>query len=200
MRKDAQMGVIKTAVVIVAIIAGISGVVWVAKTWADHYLASISNDNPVVTQTIEPSQSPPVSQPESKTAPLSLFYVAVDDNGVSGTEVGCGDSLVMTTTEPVTFTNQVKASFDRLLADHEQRLGESGLYNALYQSRLSYVGSSVSGDTVTVNLTGELQSGGTCDDPRIITQLKRAASVAAGVGNAVVKIDGVTVEQRLSAR
>jgi len=192
---------IGAVVVVLVVVLG----VWAVRH-VDDTTSSDQGTAPTSTQTVTPSTStplPPVSttvQPKTTTAPLSLFYVAVGDDGVSGTRIGCDDSLVMRTTEPVTFTDQVEASFDRLLGDHAQQLGESGLRNALYQSDLSYVDSTVSGDTVTVDLTGKLTSSGTCDDPRIIAQLERTASVAAGVGHAIVKVDGKTVEQLLSAR
>ncbi len=180
--------------VIVATLAVIWACVWVVKTAVDGMVEQ--DPNPPVTQTTEPSSSPVTAE----DAPLSLFYIALEDKGVSGTEIGCGDSLVKTTTESVSFTDEVEASFKRLLSNHKQYLGESGLYNALYQSRLSYVDSTVEGDTVTVNLTGTLTSGGACDDPRIINQLEQTAMVAADVDEAVVNIDGVPVEERLSAR
>ena len=138
---------------------------------------------------------------ETRTAKLTLFYVAVDDpEGASGPKIGCGDTLVATETGPVTFTNQLEASLRALLEDKSETHGESGLRNALAHSTLSYQSSSVSGDTVTVKLTGVPMSGGTCDDPRIIEQLKHTAKVAAGVGNARILIEGTDIEDFLSQK
>ena len=56
------------------------------------------------------------------------------------------------------------------------------------------------GDQVTVNLTGTVMSGGTCDDPRIIEQLKYTAKVAAGVGSARILVNGSDIEELLSQK
>lgn len=148
-----------------------------------------------------PAQStePAASSAEPTTAALTLFYVAVGDEGKSGPQIGCGDSLVATETRPEEFTNQIEASIDALL-DDEEMLGESGLRNALAGSDLDYVSSAVDGDVVTVELSGTVSSGGTCDDPRIIGQLEYTAMTAAGTGEARILVGGKEVEEVLSAK
>lgn len=146
-----------------------------------------------------PSSAP--ASPSTKTAKLTVFYVAVDNQeGVSGPKIGCGDTLVATETGPMTFTNQVEAALNALLKDNSSTHGESGLKNALAASDLRYKSSTVKGDQVTVNLTGTVMSGGTCDDPRIIEQLKYTAKVAAGVGSARILVNGSAIEELLSQK
>lgn len=145
------------------------------------------------------STVPAASSAEPTTAALTLFYVAVGDEGKSGPQIGCGDSLVATETRPEEFTNQIEASIDALL-DDEEMLGESGLRNALAGSDLDYVSSAVDGDVVTVELSGTVSSGGTCDDPRIIGQLEYTAMTAAGTGEARILVGGKEVEEVLSAK
>lgn len=149
-----------------------------------------------------PAQStePAASSAEPTTAALTLFYVAVGDEGKSGPQIGCGDSLVATETRPQEFTNQIEASIDALLDDDEEMLGESGLRNALAGSDLDYVSSAVDGDVVTVELSGTVSSGGTCDDPRIIGQLEYTAMTAAGTGEARILVGGKKLEEVLSAK
>ncbi|RWZ83145.1 hypothetical protein EKH49_09955 [Glutamicibacter sp. HZAU] len=149
-----------------------------------------------------PAQStePAASSAEPTTAALTLFYVAVGDEGKSGPQIGCGDSLVATETRPEEFTNQIEASIDALLDDDEEMLGESGLRNALAGSDLDYVSSAVDGDVVTVELSGTVSSGGTCDDPRIIGQLEYTAMTAAGTGEARILVGGKELEEVLSAK
>lgn len=143
----------------------------------------------------------PVSSPAgSTTAALTLFYVAVGDEGKSGPEIGCGDSLVSTETGPEEFTNQIEAAIAALLAEDEEELGASGLRNALASSELDYVSSMVEADVVTVELSGAVRSGGTCDDPRIIEQLEYTAMTAAGTGSARILVDGRDLEEVLSAK
>ena len=72
-------------------------------------------------------------------------------------------------------------SIEHLLADGDRLHGSSGLYNALHESALTFERARIDGDTVTVHLSGELKSGGSCDDPRIEWQLRQTAATAAGV-------------------
>ncbi|KAA0976067.1 hypothetical protein FQ154_12215 [Paeniglutamicibacter gangotriensis] len=176
---------------------------------------TLSTGSPPVSQTPQPTSAPPASsasglsapaQPStgtnaaSTTSPLTIFYVAVDDQGKSGPLVGCGDSIVATETGPVIYASQVEASMSTLLEDKDAEHGQSGLVNTLSASELTYVSASVAGDTVTVELSGEILSGGTCDDPRIIAQLTHTAMVAAGTVEAVILINGVDVNKYLSQK
>jgi hypothetical protein len=142
----------------------------------------------------------PSSTETPTTSPLSIFYVAVGDAGKSGLEIGCGDSLVSTVSEPVEYTDPVEAAITHLLADKNREHGETGLVNALYQSTLKYVSSSIRNGTVTVELTGQPVSGGTCDDPRIQAQLKYTAQAAASVKEYVILIDGTPIEKFMSQK
>ncbi len=140
------------------------------------------------------------SSASATTAPLTLYYVATGDDGVSGAKIGCGDSLVATYTEPVTFTDQLRKSMERLLADDEQFLGQSGLLNALYMSDLEFVAGAIDGDAVTVELTGEVILGGACDAPRVSEQLHQTAETATGAGSSVVLVDGVSLDELMSQK
>lgn len=146
------------------------------------------------------SGNTPEPSPSTTTAALTVFYVAVDDQGKSGPLIGCGDSLVATETEPRAFTNHVEAAMVALLGDNSATHGESSLLNAVAASELRYVSSKVGDDQVEVDLSGTLSSGGTCDDPRIVEQLKFTAKVAAGVGSARILLNGVDIEKMLSQK
>lgn len=137
-------------------------------------------------------------EPTQTTQPLTIYYIATEDNGISGTAIGCGDSLVATTTEPITTNNLVEATFERLLANKDEFVGQSGLYNALHQSTLTYESSTTTNDTVTVNLTGSLKLAGECDNPRIQAQLEQAAKTAADKPNAAININGEPLSDWLS--
>lgn len=132
--------------------------------------------------------------------PLTMYYIAVEDGGASGAEIGCRDSLVATYTEPVKTNDQVQASIEHLLADGDRLHGSSGLYNALHESALTFERARIDGDTVTVHLSGELKSGGSCDDPRVEWQLRQTAATAAGVGEAIILVNGIRIEDYLSGR
>ncbi|QXQ12262.1 GerMN domain-containing protein [Paeniglutamicibacter sp. Y32M11] len=114
--------------------------------------------------------------------------------------IGCGDSIVATTTGLVIYTDRVEAAISSLLDTKDAHLGQSGLVNSLADSNLSYVSSSVSSGTVTVELTGELRSGGICDNPRIIAQLEYTAMMAADVPQAKILVNGKEIAFRLSGK
>lgn len=126
--------------------------------------------------------------------------MAINDQGTSGPMIGCGDSIVATTTGLVIYTDRVEAAISSLLDTKDAHLGQSGLVNSLADSNLSYVSSSVSNGTVTVELTGELRSGGICDNPRIIAQLEYTAMMAADVPQAKILVNGKEIAFRLSGK
>ncbi|MDQ0802116.1 hypothetical protein [Arthrobacter sp. SLBN-112] len=148
------------------------------------------------TATGEPS---PTGLPE-QTGPLTVYYVAVGDNGVSGPAIGCGDSLVATTTAPVRFTDQVGPSVGTLLANKSRDIGQSGLINVLYQSSLTYVAGELDGSTITIWLTGQFMLGGVCDIPRAKAQLEYTAMAASGATSAQVFVNGRPIDDVLSLK
>ena len=147
-----------------------------------------------------PTQEPtPTGLPE-QTGPLTIYYVAVGDNGVSGPRIGCGDSLVATTTAPVRFTDQVGPSVGTLLANKSRDVGLSGLVNVLYQSTLTYLGGELNGSTITIWLSGQFMLAGVCDIPRAKAQLEYTAMAASGATSAQVFVNGRPIDEVLSLK
>ena len=149
--------------------------------------------------------SPPTEEPAptglpEQVAPLTIYYVAVGDNGVSGPAIGCGDSLVATTTAPVRFTDQVGPSIGTLLANKSRDIGQSGLINVLYQSSLTYLGGELNGSTITIWLSGQFMLGGVCDVPRAKAQLEYTAKAASGATSAQVFVNGRPIDEVLSLK
>lgn len=153
-----------------------------------------------VAPTPTPTASPSVSALPTTTKTLTLYYVALEDSGKSGTKIGCGDSLVSVTTEPVATVNAVESTMRKLLADHQKDYGQSGLYNALYQSNLQYESSTQEGETLTVNLSGTITVGGVCDAPRVKGQLEKAALGASQAAKVIVRINGKDLDAVLSLK
>ncbi|WP_244292663.1 hypothetical protein [[Micrococcus luteus] ATCC 49442] len=155
--------------------------------------------------TSEPASPAPSADPTftgfpEQVAPLTLYYVAVGDNGISGPRIGCGDSLVATTTAPVRFTDQVGPSIGTLLANKSRDVGLSGLVNVLYQSNLTYLGGELNGSTITIWLTGQFTLGGVCDIPRAKAQLEYTAMAASDATSAQVFVDGRPIDEVLSLK
>ncbi|MET4589877.1 hypothetical protein [Arthrobacter sp. 754] len=167
---------------------------------------------PSPTATVPPSSAPPSSAPAGptaeptftgfpeQTAPLTIYYVAIGDNGVSGPMIGCGDSIVATTTAPVRFTDQVGPSIGTLLVNRSRDVGLSGLVNVLYQSNLMYVSGELEGSTINIYLSGQFMLGGVCDIPRAKAQLEYTAMAASGATSAQVFIDGRPIDEVLSLK
>ena len=129
-----------------------------------------------------------------------VFLIAMEDGGVSGPAVGCGDSavpvqLIVPRTEGV-----LRAALEKLLSMKDQYFGESGLYNALYQSNLSVDAVRIEDGKATIELSGTLLQGGVCDSPRIQAQLEQTALQFSTVESVAVFINGVPIEESLSLR
>ncbi len=152
-------------------------------------LAPASN---VPTDSMEPTVLP-------KNASVTLFYIAMADGGTSGPTVGCGDSAVAVTSPAVSFTDPVEGALRTLLENHSEEIGQSGLVNTLWQSRLTVDSIDRSGGTVTAHLTGTLTMGGECDIPRVEQQLSLTAQQAAGAPVAIT-INGKTLSEALSLK
>lgn len=114
--------------------------------------------------------------------------------------VGCGDEAVAVRRNITPTTAPLTAALNQLLSLKTQYYGESGLYNALYQSNLKVQEITRSGTTWTVKLTGTLQLGGVCDNPRVQAQLEQTALQFDTVKSVRFLINGVPLEQLLSGR
>ena len=69
---------------------------------------------------------------------------------------------------PIFATKDVlKAAMQALISLKVQYYGQSGLYNALYQSDLQLVGVNIKDGVAIIDLSGGLQIGGECDSPRV---------------------------------
>ena len=69
-----------------------------------------------------------------------IYLIALEDDGQSGEPVGCGDSAIPVTVDIEPTIAPLTAALENMFAIDEQYYGQSGLYNALYQSNLSVQG------------------------------------------------------------
>jgi hypothetical protein len=77
-----------------------------------------------------------------------------------------------------------------LLSDHRRTHGRSGLYNALYQSRLSVQRATVVRGRAAIFLRGRTALNGECDDPRFKGQLRSTALQFPTVHSVAIYING----------
>jgi hypothetical protein len=131
---------------------------------------------------------------------VQIFLIAVNDNGQTGTPVGCGDSAVPVQVEIPTTQGVLKAALVALLSIKDQYYGQSGLYNALYQSDLRVESISIAGGKASVYLAGTLKMGGECDTPRVQAQLEQTILQFPTVTEVAIFINGKPLAEVLSLK
>jgi len=146
-----------------------------------------------------PTPIPPTTQPTSQGLDrVKIYLVAVGDNGVSGKLIGCGDSLVPVEVHITPTLGVLRAALNELFKlQGQQYYGESGLYNALYQSDLSIADVAVVDGEAQIYLQGSLTLGGECDNPRVEEQLKAIALQFNTVNRVSIYINGQPLKKIL---
>ncbi len=153
---------------------------------------------PTPTLVPQPSPTPVPTKPTEQQ--VKIFLIAIEDNGKSGALVGCGDSAVpIIVTIPKT-QGVLRATLEKLLSEKAQFYGESGLYNALYQSNLQLTGVTIEQGKAIIHLTGTLMLGGTCDAPRVEAQIEQTALQFSTVTDVAVFVNDVPLKDVLSQK
>jgi spore germination protein GerM len=99
---------------------------------------------------------------------------------------------------PIFATKEVlKAAMQALISLKVQYYGQSGLYNALYQSDLQLDGVNIKDGVAIIDLSGSLQIGGECDSSRVEAQIDQTALQFATVKNVPVSINGCPLQDVL---
>lgn len=146
------------------------------------------------------SQQHPWNLSTARTTSVRIYLVAIGDSGRSGARIGCGDSLIAVTRQIAATTAPLTAAMALLVSDHHRYYGQSGLYNALYQSRLRVRKASVVNGIATVYLVGTMRLGGVCDDPRVGAQLRQTARQFRTVRSTAIFVNNVPLWRRLSEK
>jgi hypothetical protein len=156
----------------------------------------VSTETPV--PTVPLATSIPTDVPVAHT--VLIFLIAVDDNGQSGSLVGCGDSAVPVQVQTPPTSQVLQAALVSLLSIKDQYYGQSGLYNALYQSDLQVDSITIVAGKASVYLTGTLLIGGECDIPRVQAQLEQTILQFPTVTEADIFINGKPLADVLSLK
>jgi hypothetical protein len=146
---------------------------------------------PVIQDTLSLSNKPQM---------VKIYLIAVEDNGISGEKVGCGDSAVAVQVQIPHTLGVLKAALGSLLSIKDQYYGQSGLFNALYESDLQIKSVTIKGGKATIQLNGSLKLGGECDDPRVLAQLKSTALQFSTISDVDIFINGKPIEEVLSEK
>jgi hypothetical protein len=154
-------------------------------------------------QPVPPTSTMPATIPPSATAAdqtVKIVLIELEGNGQSGPLVGCGDSAIpITVTIPRT-QGILRATLEKLFSAKQQFYGESGYYNALYQSELQVDTVTIEQGKAIINLTGTITLGGICDAPRVEAQIEQTALQFSTVSDVAVFVNGVALEEVLSSR
>ena len=185
------------------LILALAGCNFPTRNSAQAPTTAATNTASTINPTIPPlTGKTPVRLPTASAVPqtVSIYLIALQDNGKTGTQVGCGDSAVPVAVEVPATQGVLRAALNKLLSIKDQYYGQSGLYDALYQSDLKVESISIGGGTATIYLTGKLTLGGTCDSPRVQAQLEQTALQFNTVQRAQIFINGVPLKDVLSQK
>lgn len=150
-------------------------------------------------QQLPPTLPPPTSTTAAEQM-VKIVLIELEDNGQSGTPVGCGDSAIPINVSIPRTQAVLRAALEKLFTAKQQFYGESGYYNALYQSDLQVAGVTIEQGKATIRLTGTIMLGGTCDAPRVQAQIEQTALQFSTVSDVDVFINDVPLEDYLSTR
>jgi hypothetical protein len=131
---------------------------------------------------------------------VHMYLIALGDNGKSGRKIGCGDSLIPVTVSVAPTHAPLLAAYRVLLSDHNRYYGQSGLYNPLYRAHLGLQGVQAKSGRANAYLTGSLNLGGECDDPRVKAQLRQTAFQFPSVHRVAIYLNGVSLSKVLSGK
>jgi hypothetical protein len=124
----------------------------------------------------------------------------VGDNGASGPMIGCGDSLIPVNIDVPYTQGVLRAALEHMLAQKSEYYGESGLYNALYQSNLQIDDLNIHNGEAFIHLRGKMVLGGVCDTPRVIAQIQQTALQFDTVQRVSIFLNSQPIEEALSQR
>jgi hypothetical protein len=147
-----------------------------------------------------PSTSTSVPPTTAGEQMVKIVLIELEGSGQSGPLVGCGDSAIpINVTIPPT-QGVLRAALEKLFSAKQQFYGESGYYNALYQSDLAIESVRIEQGNAIIHLTGTITLGGVCDAPRIQAQIEQTALQFSTVSDVTVFVNDVPLEDVLSSR
>jgi hypothetical protein len=147
-----------------------------------------------------PAPTPAPTPTQTLFSSASIYLVALNDNGASGPMIGCGDSIVAAQVQFAPTVAPLTAALQQLLSNHSQFYGQSGLYNALYQSDLTLTGVNIVDGEAIISLTGTVRLGGVCDAPRVASQLEQTALQYTTVNRVTITVNGQPLQNFLTGQ
>lgn len=134
---------------------------------------------------------------QSKTTKIKVYLVAYGDNGKTGENFGCDDSLVPVTRTIKTTSQPLKSAIEELLAIPFKYNDKLSNYWGIERG-IKVKSISIKKGTAIINLIGSPAVAGICDEPRIMTQIVRTAMQFPTVKAVKVFVDGEPLEEAIS--
>jgi hypothetical protein len=128
----------------------------------------------------------------------TLYFVALEDGGANGREIGCGDSLIPVEIAIEPTNAPLIAALENLLAIESDTY--AGYYNALHASDLTLDDVVRDNGNFTVYLSGTLRQGGACDGPRIEWQLEETVRHFGVVESVTIFINDTALEDLIDGQ
>jgi hypothetical protein len=165
---------------------------------------TIPSATPILPTATQVQQVPPATATSVPTTAaeqmVQIVLIELENNGQSGPLVGCGDSAVpINVTIPRT-QGVLRAALEKLFSARQQFYGESGYYNALYQSDLSVDRVAIEQGKAIIHLSGSVVLGGACDAPRVEAQIEQTALQFSTVNDVEVFVNGTPLADVLSTK
>ena len=135
----------------------------------------------------------PSSGPGGGTGVLESVQVYLIALG-NGT-VGCGDRVIPVQRNIEPTRAPLTTAIQELLSIKQRMYGQSGLYDALYQSNLRIDSIDLNQGTATIRLSGELRLNGDCDQARVKAQLQQTALQFKSVDKVEILINGTPIDR-----
>jgi LysM repeat protein len=135
-----------------------------------------------------------------KSSPPTFTEVKIALIALEGGNIGCGDGVVLVRRNVPATTAPLTAAIRDLLSIKDQYYGQSGLYNALYQSNLAIQSVAINSGKATIKLTGQVVLGGVCDAPRVQAQFEHTGRQFSTVQSVEVFVNDVPLVDVLSSK
>jgi len=148
----------------------------------------------VAVNTEPPPTSTPITGPTMKT---KIYLIAIN-GATDSNKIGCGDAVVPVERVIAQTTSVLTNTMKDLLSIHDRDYGQSGLVNVLYAARLNVDSVTLVNGKATIKLSGSLNLGGVCDNPRVKAQLEQTALQFSTVKQVEIFINNVTLDKALS--
>ncbi len=179
-----------TYVIFFSMIVFSAAIVWI------YYTVPVTNYTP-------PFERNTALHPINESNLVKVFYVLLNDNGVRGRAIGCGDSIVAVEREIPATTTPLAAAFLYLLSDKNKTATTTDdieLSNTLHSSSLKLAGINLKDGVADIKLSGKVSLGGECDNPRVEAQLEETARQFSSVKKVNISINDKPLSEVMSLK